>query len=268
MFISIIIQVLNQKMPNQMAVNELKLALNEANIEVLHIYSTNNYGPFTYLNEIDPSNTKEHDKFIQKFKDNIYAIAKPKSESIELLQLDDKKPVVIYRPFRFLIGRMDVSANKISFLAYVPKQYLQELRSAQTNDTKIKASVLSRASRIHNEFYQNFFSRLQEESQKFLDRYFSNSNLRELALNGNRKYKIPNEILEAIQTNKILKSLPLGQFIAHEEDIELPNGQIKKIVLTVSTSYNGSDTKNYREENCLITETTENYSILYNLSSK
>lgn len=43
--------------------------LDKFGIEVLHVFSTRNYGPFDYLNEINPTNSEEHNRFISKFKD-------------------------------------------------------------------------------------------------------------------------------------------------------------------------------------------------------
>lgn len=252
-------------------IESFERSLEEAGLEVIHTFNERNYGPFKYLNEINPADIKEHENFVRRFKDGLYAIVTPKAEFINLFQLSGlKKPLTLYRPLRFLIGRTDHSGEKTSFLAYVPKPYLYQLANAQTDDKKIKAKELSNATQVHNEFYRNFYNKLYYLSKSYLDNYFANVNLRDLALNGNRRFDVPEEVLEAIQTNKINsteKPFPIGKFDAHVEEIELPNGQKKTVTLTITTKFNGSQTQNYKEENCLITEKTENYSVLYNLSS-
>lgn len=50
-------------------VNSFRAHLDKFGIEALHVFSTRNYGPFDYLNEINPENSEEHDRFIRKFKD-------------------------------------------------------------------------------------------------------------------------------------------------------------------------------------------------------
>ncbi|RNA28239.1 hypothetical protein BpHYR1_020312 [Brachionus plicatilis] len=257
-------------MPYSQHTISLRKSLDKKNIEMVHAFSTKNYGPFQYLNEIDPLNEDEHKKLVKNFKKGIYAIGKPKNESIEILHMDDQKPITVYRPFRFLIGEALSHNNKTSFLVFIPNPYLNELKNIQSEDAQMRVKELSDASKKHNEFFENFFNRLQEESQKVLDNLFQTTKLRDLALNGNRKLNLPNQIVEAIRLNKIGPNdqLPIGQFVAHEENVELPNGQVKKLVLTITTSFNGSTTQDYTEEDCYIKETTQNYSILYNLVSK
>lgn len=128
------------------------------------------------------------------------------------------------------------------------------------------------AMRAHDLFYSNFYRRLYKISKAYIESYYSKRrNLRELALNGNRRDRVPAQVLEAIKSNKIhpkIKNFPIGAFEAHREDIELPNGQKKLAVLTITTKFNGANVKNFTKNNYNISQKTENYSILYNLSIK
>lgn len=245
-------------------------SLKKHNIEVVHVFSTKSYGPFQYLSEIDPSNQDEYDKFIQSFKRGLYAIAKPKNESIEIFNFENKNSMTIYRPFRFFIGEIISTDQCFPFLVFIPKQYLSELKSIDSTSSEIKTNELKKAFKKHNEFFEDFFKRLQEKSHKIMEVFFKTTKLKDLALNGNQKSNVPSSIIKAICENKIVSNeeLPIGQYIAHEEKIALPNGQIKTLILKITTNYKGSSTRDYIGNNCNIKEITEKYSILYDLISK
>lgn len=251
-------------------VASFKKSLEKQNIEIIHVFSAKCYGPFQYLNEIDPLNQDEYEKLIQYFKRGIYAIAKAKNESIEVFHFENKNPIIIYRPFRFFIGETISNNQCRSLLVFIPKQYLNELRNIDSIECEIGLKELKNALKKHNKFFENFFKRLQEESHKIMDVYFKTTKLKDLALNGNKKSNVPSSIIKAIYENKIgsNEEIPIGQYIAHEENIELPNGQIKTLILTITTNYKGSSIRDYIDDNYSFKETTQNYSILYNLISK
>ena len=128
------------------------------------------------------------------------------------------------------------------------------------------------AIKVQDLFYASFNRRLFKLSKAYIEAYYSKRrNLRQLALNGNLRDQIPSELLDAIRKNKISpksRNFPLGVFEVHREEIELPSGQTKLAVLTVTTKYNGSDVKQFKKSNYTISQTTENFSIFYNLSIK
>lgn len=254
------------------AVKSFEKTLTQAGFEVLNTFTDKNYGPFKYLADLNPSDKIEHENFVKKFKDGLYAIVTTKSESVRLTQISgEHKELTVQRPLRFLLGIGNASDLKTPFLAYIPKTYLSHLVKAQTEEKDIKSKELNAAIKAQNEFFRNFFNRLNTESQKFLDDYFSNANLKELVINGNRKQNVPSEILEALKTNtidSIETGLPLGTYVAHTEELELPNGDKKTVTLTVTTKFDGANTKSYIKENRTVTETTERYSVSYYLTSK
>lgn len=141
--------------------------------------------------------------------------------------------------------------------------------SFKTQENKLDMDIAIKA---HDSFYANFYKRLYKASKDLIESYYSKRrNLRELALNGNRRDRVPRQVIEAIRKNKIhpkIKNFPIGSFEAHREEIELPNGQKKLAVLTITTKFNGSNIKNFVKENYSVSQKTENYSILYNLSIK
>jgi hypothetical protein len=87
---------------------EQKLA--EFGFEVTKTFAAQlDYGPITYLNEAYPKDHEEHEHFLNKFQDGIYAIATPsKQTQYALLQVlfNEKEKVMleIHRPIKVLIG--------------------------------------------------------------------------------------------------------------------------------------------------------------------
>lgn len=246
------------------SIKNFEIALDKANIEVIHIFNQRNYGPFDYLNEINPHDKQEHLKFKNRFLDGLYAIATPKEKSLNFFHLSKyKRPLCLDRPFRFLIGRTRVTKDRINFLAYIPKPYLNHLAKAQTFDELVRQVELSFASQAHNDFFESFYKKLYFLSQNYLHNLFANTDLKELALNGNRRFNVPEQVIEAIRMNKITfkgNYFPIGNFDAHVEQIELPNGQIKTVTLRIT-----SLTRNFNEQNFYKNEKINNYSISLNL---
>lgn len=113
-------------------IRKFKDHLDKFGIEVIQVFSTRSFGPFDYLNEINPSNSSEHGRFTSKFKDGIYAIATAKAnEPLSLFHLDEtNNRIRISRPMKFLIGRKDDSGAKSSLLVYIPKHYMTPLKKA------------------------------------------------------------------------------------------------------------------------------------------
>lgn len=258
---------------NEESLKNFEQDLQNFGIEIFQIFSTQKYGPFDYLNEVNPSNKVEHELFMGKFKDGIYAIATSKNEALSLFHLDEdnNKELKLPKSIKFLIGQTKGSGEQTTLLAYIPKQYLNELKKALKLGENQRRYEMRMALKAHNSFYKNFFHRLYEVSQDYLENYFSDKSLKDLALNGNCKEQVPSQILEAIKHNKINpinRNFPIGEFEAHREEIELPNGQKKLAILTITTKFNGSNLKHFKKENYTVSETTDNYSIFYNLSTK
>jgi hypothetical protein len=174
-------------------------------IEMVYPFSVHNYGPFDYLNEINPLNKPDHERFMSKFKDGVYAIATAKNEpGISLFQLSaGKRTIAIPKSMKFLIGRGDAG-----WMVYIPKQYLNLLLKADKSASRNggdggRNKDMEAALKAHDAFYRRFFLKLHKASQKYLDEYFSNKNLRDMALNGSCKENVPEVVLSAISENKI-----------------------------------------------------------------
>jgi hypothetical protein len=90
--------------------DEFAKQLGELGFDVTKTFCSHvDYHPLVLLNELNPQDTEEHDHFLSKFKDGIYAIATPKENvNNALLQVvfNDKEKVVleINRPTKVLIG--------------------------------------------------------------------------------------------------------------------------------------------------------------------
>lgn len=52
-------------------IDDFKEHLVKCGVEAIQVFTTQNYGPFDYLNELCPTNALEHDRFVSKFKDGI-----------------------------------------------------------------------------------------------------------------------------------------------------------------------------------------------------
>jgi hypothetical protein len=287
------------------------------------------YDPITYLNDVHPENRAEHEHFLDKFQDGIYAIATPSKQTQHaLLQVlyNEKERVIleIHRPVKVLIGfgktkesaekekkskkkeakeaakkKQEKSSEKAAekapvkkptkkekknelestgedhgltesnLIVYVPNCYLAHLIDSQleTKDLIKKKQDSVRAMFEHDKFYREY-------TEKYLDNLFLNSNinLRDVALNGNLIDKnIPEKVMEAIRLDKLNVNgepnfFPIGEYIAHRQQIKLPNGQDKYLILRVITKLNDSKTRTYREKNLKMTEVKEFYSIIYDLT--
>lgn len=90
----------------------------------------------------------------------------PKNESIEILDLDDQIPISLYRPFRFLIGETFSHENFKSFMFYISKQYLNELKKIENENSVIRFEELSDAYKKHNEFFEIFFQQIASRISK------------------------------------------------------------------------------------------------------
>jgi hypothetical protein len=289
------------------------------------------YDPITYLNEVHPEDRAEHEHFLDKFMDGIYAIATPSKQTQHaLLQVlyDEKERVMleIHRPIKVLIGfgktkesiererkskkkqakeaakkkqpekaekkssrsekatserkseaekkpaeasQDDHGLTESNLIVYIPNCYLSHLISSQleTKDLIKKKQDSARALSEHDKFYREY-------TEKYLDNLFLNSNinLRDVALNGNLiEQNIPEKVMEAIRLDKLNVNgepnfFPIGDYVAHRQQIKLPNGQDKYLVLRVITKLNDSKTRHYREKNLNMTEVKEFYSIIYDLT--
>lgn len=248
--------------------NSLQEELDRYGIDLVRVFNVENYGPLAYLKEKN-EDKQEIEQLEKKFVDGVYATATARSDSVNLYELSNTK-VKVPKPFRFLIGRAN-SNGKPSILVYVPSPYLDDLKNAQTDDVKVRNEHLREGIRKQQRFFDKFNAKSLQVSQDFLDDYFANVNLKELAINGNQKQKLPPALIESLATYSIAsddKKLPIGTFIPHIEEITLPNGDKKTITLELVTKQDSSSKNTYQKKDKTITEKIENYSISYKLYSR
>ena len=164
-----------------------------------------------------------------------------------------------------------VKGSVNNLIVYVPNCYLAHLISAQleSKDAAKRKADYVQAMSEHDRFFRQY-------TEKYLDNLFLNSNinLREVALSGNLvDQNVPGAVLDAIRADKLNvmnvgdpNAFPSGEYTAHRQQIRLPNGQQKHLVLKVIMKLNDLKTRHYREKNLNMTEVKEFYSIIYDLT--